>query len=56
MAKNLCVDCAKRQKVDKDGFIRCPCFKTKADAKACGMNIFLHCYCSEFEAKYPNKD
>lgn len=54
MEKELCINCAKRQKVDKDGYVRCPYFKTKAEAKQCGMNIFLHCYCSEFQAKTSN--
>nr|DAP41100.1 MAG TPA: hypothetical protein [Caudoviricetes sp.] len=47
----LCIKCAKRQGVNKDGYIKCPYFKTYREAKENGMNIFLHCYCSECENK-----
>lgn len=47
----LCINCAKCQKVNKAGYITCPEFKKVADAKACGMNIFLHCWGDCFESK-----
>ena len=43
---NLCVKCALLKKVDKDGYITCPCFTNK-QARAEGMNIFLHCFCTD---------
>lgn len=49
--KSLCANCAKCKSVDKDGFIRCPFVKTKADARKKGMNIFLHCYASCYQPR-----
>ena len=43
---NLCVKCALLKKVDKDGYITCPCFTNK-QARAEGMNVFLHCFCTD---------
>lgn len=45
MKDNLCIKCALLKKVDKDGYITCPCFTNK-QARAEGMTIFLHCFCT----------
>lgn len=45
MKDNLCIKCALLKKVDKDGYITCPCFTNKK-ARAEGMTVFLHCFCT----------
>ena len=43
---NLCVRCALAKKVDRDGDVTCPYFTNK-QARAEGMNVFLHCFCTD---------
>lgn len=49
--KNLCINCARCNKVDKDGYIICPKFRQIEEAKAAGMNVFLHCFCSDYRSR-----
>lgn len=47
----LCINCAKLKAVATDGCIKCPKFPAYKQARECGMNIFLHCQCSEYQPK-----
>lgn len=48
---NLCITCALRQGVDKDGYIKCPYFPTYKKAKEADMNVFIHCFCTNHKDK-----
>ena len=46
MKDNLCIKCALLKKLDKNGYITFPRFTNK-QARAEGMTVFLHCFCTD---------